>query len=814
MTWRTRCLAVLTFIGLSVAALVLLPLAVVTGFQARRLYTAGCRVATRAILRMWGIRLVVRHVREDAPWPTGQCVYIANHTSTIDIIALVALGMPNTRFFLAGFVKWYGPLGILAALMGTFFTVPQTRPAERARIFARADRILRRTDESVFLSPEGARITTGEVGPFNKGAFHLATSLKVPIVPLYLSIPRDIDPGMGLGARPGTMTVHVKPAIDTSGWQVEDVVRNKEAVRDLFVAWNREDRKPRGADDPRGRPFRGDTLVDLLRYRASVQTDDPAYVFLHNGEEVRDRLTWAALDRKSRAVALALGAYATPGDRALLLFPPGLDFIPAFFGCLYAGVIAVPVPLPQTSRADRTAARLAAVIANAKPSVIMTTADALARWSVDRVRALGSPILAVDTCADDAVPDGDQATPRQWPPIGGRTTAFLQYTSGSTGEPKGVIVTHGNLLHNLAYGYQEVPNNTNSASVSWLPATHDMGLIEGILQPAFSGSPAYLMSPAAFLQRPSRWLAAISKYRATRSGGPNFAYELCARRVRPEDLKTLDLSCWHQAFSGSEPVRAETLTTFTALCAARGFSAAAWIPCYGLAESTLFVSGGRWDGRTQGTVACGTPRGGTRVVIVDPVSGAPRREGEAGEIWIASPSVAEGYWQRPDETRLTFQATLEGEPARFLRTGDLGHFLGDVLTVTGRIKDVLIVRGVKHFPQDLEATAEQFDTAIGLGAVAAVSVGADASGDWIALVAEVDPRRRAQATTSGDRMAALRSAVATVHGIQLHTVALVGPGMIPRTTSGKLRRAHTGQAIMAGALPVIAMWRGPAEGLG
>ncbi len=810
MTWRTRWLLVMTIAVMSVAALVLLPLAVVTAFQARRIYTGGCRVATRLILRLWGIRLEVQH---EAPWPSGQCVYIANHTSTIDVIVLVALGMPNTRFFLSGFLKWYGPLGVLAALMGTFFTVPQTRPADRARIFARADRILRRTGESVFLSPEGGRITTGETGGFNKGAFHLATSLGVPIVPLYFSIPKDLDPGRGVDARPGTVTVYVKPAIDTRDWQPADAARNAAAVRDLFVAWNREDRQPRGADDPRGRPFTGTTLVEMLRHRASVQADDPAYFFLHNGEEMRERLTWVELDRRSRAVARALTSCASPGDRALLLFPSGLDFVPAFFGCLYAGVIAVPVPLPQTSRADRATDRLAAVVTNAAPSVVLTTTTAFARWSVDRVHALGCPVVPVDALPNEGATEGGDVPEWEPPHIAGDTVAFLQYTSGSTGEPRGVIVTHDNLIHNLMYGYQEVPNDTNSASVTWLPLTHDMGLIEGVLQPAFSGAPAYMMSPAAFLQRPVRWLAAISRYRATRSGAPNFAYELCARRVQPEDRASLDLSCWRQAFSGSEPVRAETLACFTSAFSAQGFSPNAWIPCYGLAESTLFVTGGTWDGRSAGVVSCGIPKGGTRVVIVDPVSGQPMPAGETGEIWIASRSVAHGYWQRPEETHRTFHARMAGESAPFLRTGDLGYLTAEGLMVTGRMKDVLIVRGVKHFPQDLEATAEQSDGAIGPGAVAAVSVGADASGDWVALVAEVDPRRRAVPAFSDDRMAALRTAVASVHGIQLHTVALVGPGVIPRTTSGKLRRADTGLAITAGRLPVIALWRGPAEGL-
>ncbi len=231
----------MTLLVLTITVLLLLPVAVMTVFRARRFYAGVTRVAALLLMWMWRIRLVVRHATPEARWPRGQCVYISNHTSTIDMLVLVALGMPNTRFFLSGFLKWYGPIGVLAALMGTFFTVPQSQPEGRVRVFARADRILRRTGASVYASPEGGRITTGEIGPFNKGAFHLATSLKAPIVPLYFSIPREMDPGLGFAAQPGTILVHVKAPIDTRAWRLDDVVRNKEAVRDLFVAWNRED---------------------------------------------------------------------------------------------------------------------------------------------------------------------------------------------------------------------------------------------------------------------------------------------------------------------------------------------------------------------------------------------------------------------------------------------------------------------------------------------------------------------------------------------------------------------------------------------
>jgi acyl-CoA synthetase (AMP-forming)/AMP-acid ligase II len=336
-----------------------------------------------------------------------------------------------------------------------------------------------------------------------------------------------------------------------------------------------------------------------------------------------------------------------------------------------------------------------------------------------------------------------------------------------------------------------------------------MGLIEGVLQPAFSGSPAYLMSPGAFLQRPARWLKALSRYRGTRSGGPNFAYDLAVSRVDAAERAALDLSAWDAAYNGAEPVRGDTMAAFSAAYRQAGFRPSAFRPCYGLAESTLLVSSGRWDesGATTGAVSCGTPAYGTHVVIADPVSGVPCGDGELGEIRVAGPGVTSGYWNDAEETRRVFD-TMPGADRRWLRTGDLGVRRNGQLHVTGRLKDVLIVRGAKHFPQDVERTAEGLHPAIRRGTVTAVAVASGVRGDQVVLIAEIDPRSL-PAQPASDLMARMRQAVADAHGIRLHAVALVPPGVVPKTTSGKPRRYLCREAWVEGTLQPIAEWSDP-----
>ncbi len=599
------------------------------------------------------------------------------------------------------------------------------------------------------------------------------------------------------------------------------------------------------SETARGTAFAGGSLVELLRFRARAQPNDDAFVFLHDGEDEGDAVTYAELDRRSRLVAAVLQDRVPPGARALLMYPPGLDFVSAFFGCLYARVVAVPVFPPRWREPDRNLARAVSIAEDARPAVVLSTTGTVENWA--RAAAAGTaPRLArlatsppgwrdrdgaAAWVATDAV---DESAARAWRDPGAvpRTLAFLQYTSGSTAAPRGVMVTHGNLLHNLAYAFRQAANDRSSVSVSWLPVVHDMGLIDGVLQPVYSGHPAYLMSPAAFLQRPVRWLRAITRYRATRSGAPNFAYDLCVRRIAAAERATLDLRCWRDAYNGAEPVRRSTLERFGAAFAASGFEASAFRPCYGLAEATLLVTSGRYarggpataaGGLAEGGdpggagdpgVSCGRADFGTTVVAVDPVTRRRCADGAVGELWVGGPGVAAGYWGRPAQSARTFAARTADGRGPFLRTGDLGAVGGDGVRITGRLKDVLIVRGAKHYPQDLERTAEGRHRAVRPGCAAAFAADRGSAGDRIALVAEVDPRELRSPAAAQAAIAAIRSGVTEAHGVQLSAVALVAPGGVEKTTSGKVKRFACRDALLAGTIRALAAWPQPPDGEG
>jgi acyl-CoA synthetase (AMP-forming)/AMP-acid ligase II len=578
-----------------------------------------------------------------------------------------------------------------------------------------------------------------------------------------------------------------------------------------------------------------ETLVDLLRARTAEQGSDIAFTFLVDGEHEGPRCTFTELDARARAVASVLRDRGVrSGDRALLLYPPGIDFIPAFFGCLYAGVVAVPAYPPQPSQASRTLPRLLSIVADADVAIVLANAnvvDAAARM-MREAPGLGSiPWLATDTVSDDRAGDWREVS------IAPADLAFLQYTSGSTASPRGVMVSHANLLHNLAYASHAADRDRSTRSVSWLPVIHDMGLIEGVLGPVFGGYTAYLMAPASFLHRPIRWLRAITRYRASTSGGPNFAYDLCVRKITDAQRAELDLSSWRAAYNGAEPIRAETLEAFNARFNDVGFRWRSFYPVYGLAESTLLVStGGRdyepvirdvsSDALTRGRLTLARPRGsatrplvssgpvsfGTRVLVVDPSTRQQCSDGRVGEIWVASPSVAGGYWRRESETRETFHARLAGGDGPFLRTGDLGAMHDGELFVTGRLKDVLIVRGFKHYPQDLEHTAERQHAAIRPGCSAAFSIDGD-DGEAVAIALEVDRRQAPQLDDPAERdgfLASLidrvRAAVVDHHGIVLSAVSVLSHGATPKTSSGKLRRRACRDAFGDGSLDEIARW--------
>lgn len=575
------------------------------------------------------------------------------------------------------------------------------------------------------------------------------------------------------------------------------------------------------------------TLVDLVRQRAGQLGDRTAFTFLADGEREDARLNYAELDIRARAIAVMLRDCGVQrGERALLLYPPGLDFIPAFFGCLYAGVIAVPSYPPQPAQLSRTLPRLLGILADAEPSIVLSTSGIERAAAALRRQAptLGNTTwLATDTL------DASNAGEWREPTIDRDQLAFLQYTSGSTAAPKGVMVSHANLLHNLSYASRVARHDEHSVSVSWLPVIHDMGLIEGVLGPVYNAYPAHLMAPAAFLQRPVRWLRAVTKYGATTSGGPNFAYDLCVRRITDEQRAELDLRTWRIAYNGAEPIRADTLTAFHNRFRDAGFAWSSFFPVYGLAESTLLVSTGDREyepvildadsdalrrgaldvspaASSRRVVSSGPVSFETRVVIADPDTHEPCAAGNIGEIWVTSPSVARGYWRRPHESEETFNAFLATGEGPFLRTGDLGVLHDGELFVTGRLKDVLIVRGMKHYPQDLELTAERQHPAIRAGCAAAFAVDAD-DGESVVIAMELDPRCLPDNDAHRDAcldevIVRVRQAIAEQHGIVLSAVSLLAVGEVPKTSSGKLRRRACRAAFLDGSLHGAALKTG------
>jgi 8-amino-7-oxononanoate synthase len=565
------------------------------------------------------------------------------------------------------------------------------------------------------------------------------------------------------------------------------------------------------------------TLVELLRHRAQHQPQQTAFVFLVDGENEEAVLSYAELDRRARALAAWLQERDLQAHRALLLYPPGLDFIIGFFGCLYAGVVAVPAYPP---RMNRSLDRVQAIAADAEAAVALTTKAVLER--VEPMLEQAPDLKNLTWLAADTVPSGHEQYWRE-PAIRGDTLAFLQYTSGSTGAPKGVMLSHSNLLHNCALIAYAFEHTRSGSGVFWLPNYHDMGLVGGVLQPLWVGRPNVLMSPMAFLQRPVRWLQAITKYRGTTSGGPNFAYDLCVRKVTAEQRARLDLSSWQVAFNGAEPVRAETLDRFVEAFGPCGFRREAFYPCYGLAEATLIVSGGyktappvvrAFDTRSleNGTVmpVAEHERGSRRLVgngqnlpdqkirIVDPESHTLCREGEIGEIWVAGPSVALGYWKRREETEHTFRATVrDTAEGPFLRTGDLGFFHDDELFIAGRIKDLIIIRGLNHYPHDIEQTVEQSHPGVRPGYGAAFTVESEEGETRLIIVYELE---RQQAGELAGVFDAIQKAVARHHELLVDEILLVKTNTVPKTSSGKIQRHACRNAYLDGSLEVIGRW--------
>ncbi|MCB0213161.1 MAG: AMP-binding protein, partial [Anaerolineae bacterium] len=575
------------------------------------------------------------------------------------------------------------------------------------------------------------------------------------------------------------------------------------------------------------------TLVDLLRWRAAQTPHKQAYTFLEDGEAQAVSMTYAELDQQARAIASHLQRSDGVGKRALLLYPSGLEYIAAFFGCLYAGVLAVPLYPPRSRGID---ARIQAISQDAQATFALTTATIAAKA---RRTLSESPELArLQWLATDTPPTFETTLAWSEPELTESSLAYLQYTSGSTSTPKGVMVSHSNLLYNLSDFYANLDHALDDVVVSWLPLFHDMGLIFGILYPLYRGLQAVFMAPTAFIQQPKRWLQAISTYRGTHSTAPNFAYDLCVEKVTAAQRVGLDLRSWRFSINGAEPVQASTLKRFTNTFGLCGFAAKTHAPGYGLAEATLKVTlthqqiepifhtvnsaalaehrvvEGDLPPESHTLVACGAPTLETQVIIVEPETRARCLSHQVGEIWVGGPTVAQGYWRNEEATRETFQAYLAdtGE-GPFLRTGDLGFLRDGQLFVTGRLKDMIIIRGHNHYPQDIELTAKKSHPALETGWGAAFSVsgkGADGATGIEQLVVVQEVERTAIRTLDSEGvMQAIRRAIVEEHEIQPYAIVLIKPGHISKTTSGKVQRHACRDEFLKQTLAALASWQAP-----
>ncbi|MFD7845660.1 fatty acyl-AMP ligase, partial [Nocardia sp. NPDC059764] len=564
------------------------------------------------------------------------------------------------------------------------------------------------------------------------------------------------------------------------------------------------------------------SFLDLLPLRRAEQGSGIAYRFLETGDITGgiDELSYGGLERRALAVGAWLQAEGFGHRRALLLYPPGLEFISGFFGCLAGAVVAVPAPLPRMHEVDRALRRLRQVIADADIQVVLTT-----RAVIDALRAVVEQLpelAALRWIATEEIP-GECAANWVDPGVGPDTVAFLQYTSGSTSAPRGVMVTHRNLLHNqrvIAEAMDHTPERVaswdGSMFVSWLPMYHDMGLIGPVLQTVYVGTSSVLFSPLHFLQKPERWLRAVSHFRAHSSGGPNFGYELCMRRVTADLPAQLDLSRWRVAFNGAEPVRAGTLRRFSDVFERSGFRPESFQPVYGLAEATLLVTGtpvdraptvtpnpaGAAAAVSREVVGAGIPPRGVTVSIVDPERRVECGDREIGEIWVAGDSVAAGYLNDEHTSAEVFGGTLLDGRGGFLRTGDLGFLDQGELFVAGRSKDLLIVDGRNHYPQDIELTAETAHGSVRPGCVAAFSVAAGDAGERLVLVAEVVAN---DIDEMGEIRTVIRNAVGAEHEIPIHDIVLIRPRTILKTSSGKIQRQACRAAYLDGELDTLGL---------
>lgn len=570
------------------------------------------------------------------------------------------------------------------------------------------------------------------------------------------------------------------------------------------------------ANNQHGSDYKPASLVELLRWRAANQPDQRAYTFLTDGETEKNSISYYELDRDARAIAASLQELKGAGERALLLYPPGLEFISAFFGCLYAQVIPVPAYPPLL---NRSLERIASINQDSQPAFALSTNTI--KSNAKRIAAAAPSLANLNWIATDYQPE---KAPDNWKEVtpDANDIAFLQYTSGSTGTPKGVILSHNNLIENMQAVSERFELTTECQGVAWQPLFHDMGLIGMVLNPLYAGFPMALMSPLAFLQHPVRWLRAITTYRATYSGAPSFAYNLCASKITSQEAEPLDLSSWSLAAVGAEPIRFDALERFIERFTPFGFRRNAIYPCYGLAEATLIVSGGprapfisskpvqkgniKNDGAVelsdQRVVGCGCPLRNQEIKIVNPESLATSAPGVEGEVCVAGPGVAQGYWKRPHETQETFVPQV-GKDSALLRTGDLGFIEEGELYITGRLKDLIIIRGINHYPQDIEQTVEQSHIALrpGCGAAFSIDVGRE---ERLVVVQELDSESQLEDSRI---IASIRQAIIERHEVQVYAIVLLKTGGLPMTSSGKVQRRECRRRFLTGELEAVAIWR-------
>ncbi len=569
------------------------------------------------------------------------------------------------------------------------------------------------------------------------------------------------------------------------------------------------------------------SLVDIVKLHAKEKPDVVAYTYLVDGEDQEIRLTFGELDRQARNFAAALQKVSQPGDRALLLYPSGLEFVVAFIGCRYAGIIAAPTTVPHLKRSTP---RLKLMMEDADAKIACTTRNVFDK--IQAVLADDDEFKKVHWMINEDIPDNIFDT-WQEPEIRPDDIAFLQYTSGSTSTPKGVMISNFNLIRSLEDNVIGSHFDDTSSMVSWLPIFHDMGLISGLLVPLYTGTPCYIMSPVSFLEKPFRWFRAIAKYKGTHTIAPNFAYEMCTKKISEEEKLSLDLSNFRYAGNAAEPVRLQTMKDFGAAFESCGFKYNAFVPSYGLAEATVKVSSKKVgqppsycvldvneiennklvflaenDPNGYINVSCGQSAVDADIQIVNPKTGALSAADEIGEIWIKSDTVAQGYWHNPKATDETFNARISnyaGGP--FLRTGDMGFIYKDELYIAGRIKDMIIIQGHNYYPQDIELTVEKCHPAVRPSCGAAFALD-DGTQEHLVVVQEIKKEFR-KSDNLQEVANAIRMAVAKSHGLRASAVILIKPSTIEKTTSGKIQRHAAKESFLHGTLDVLHEWRIP-----